>query len=655
MIVVKYWQKYVLGMCLLVVLTSCSWFDTTEDDPTKDLFKSDGIHYDVKFSSDIPSFLDASIRKNSKLLRLAINRPSSKNALLNRAQKDQEAFEYILQMDGYFDGKVEFKVHDILTEPAADYAVNQENSVIQKEEKDLNPEKAQIIIEFIIIPGERYAIGGLAINTECVSEFQQKQTVRLTEDIIGLKVGDFVELKKMDEVKLKIKKYFTEHGYPFIDVEYPIGTINKAERTLNISFPVVLNRYAVIDNTEIEGLTQINKKFVENRIKWKKGDCYNEKDVKRTQKKLISSNIISNFQVIPVPVLNSVDEVSNKELVVMHVKASEAKARVIGAGARYSTSEAIGGRVFWHHNNVFGNGEHLGVSYKASTREQRAKLAYDIPDIGGPENVLSFQEIWLREKTRAYNGRTITSGVSYDIPIYDTLHISGGLVNDASHLYAQYRIFNSHLTGIPLVAKIDTSNDFLDPSKGARITLEGTPYWGKLSGKNTHLSRVLGNLQFYLPLRQNELGEGQLVLASFVKAGTLFIPNFTSTPPNKRFYGGGSSSNRGYGYQMVGPLDANHIPIGGRSLTEWGTEMRMRATETIGVATFFEAATVTTKRAPEFASKNTLYGGGIGLRYFSSFGPIRFDVAIPFKRRKDINGKNIDSPFQFYISVGQAF
>ena len=106
---------------------------------------------------------------------------------------------------------------------------------------------------------------------------------------------------------------------------------------------------------------------------------------------------------------------------------------------------------------------------------------------------------------------------------------------------------------------------------------------------------------------------------------------------------------------MVGPLDATTVPLGGRSVAEWGTELRARVSETIGLATFFEAAAVTTKRAPEFGTKNTLYGAGVGIRYFSGFGPIRFDVAFPFTRRKDTSGKRIDSPYQFYISVGQAF
>ena len=43
------------------------------------------------------------------------------------------------------------------------------------------------------------------------------------------------------------------------------------------------------------------------------------------------------------------------------------------------------------------------------------------------------------------------------------------------------------------------------------------------------------------------------------------------------------------------------------------------------------------------------WAAGLGLRYYSAVGPIRFDVAFP------LNPRSIDDPYQFYISIGQAF
>ena len=108
----RYMQKSLLGICALAFLTSCDWLSQTEEDPTQDLFRTDGIPYDVVFSPELTGSLDTNIKKSSKLLRLAINQPSSKNALLKRVKKDQEIFTHILHQNGYFEGKVDFRVRD---------------------------------------------------------------------------------------------------------------------------------------------------------------------------------------------------------------------------------------------------------------------------------------------------------------------------------------------------------------------------------------------------------------------------------------------------------------------------------------------------------------------------------------------------------------
>ena len=42
-------------------------------------------------------------------------------------------------------------------------------------------------------------------------------------------------------------------------------------------------------------------------------------------------------------------------------------------------------------------------------------------------------------------------------------------------------------------------------------------------------------------------------------------------------------------------------------------------------------------------------GAGIGGRYYTNFGPLRFDVATPIGRREG------ESLIAIYISIGQAF
>ena len=53
------------------------------------------------------------------------------------------------------------------------------------------------------------------------------------------------------------------------------------------------------------------------------------------------------------------------------------------------------------------------------------------------------------------------------------------------------------------------------------------------------------------------------------------------------------------------------------------------------------------RRCPDF--KNWRFAAGVGVRYYSSFGPIRVDVGVPLNRQKG------DGPFAVTVSLGQAF
>jgi translocation and assembly module TamA len=107
---------------------------------------------------------------------------------------------------------------------------------------------------------------------------------------------------------------------------------------------------------------------------------------------------------------------------------------------------------------------------------------------------------------------------------------------------------------------------------------------------------------------------------------------------------------RGYGYQQLGPKDEDGDPIGGRGLAEFGLEARIRLKSfggNVGVVPFFDGGSLTSKAFP--TTGNWRYAAGLGLRYYSTFGPIRVDVGVPLNRQEG------DGPLAVSVSLGQAF
>ena len=83
-----------------------------------------------------------------------------------------------------------------------------------------------------------------------------------------------------------------------------------------------------------------------------------------------------------------------------------------------------------------------------------------------------------------------------------------------------------------------------------------------------------------------------------------------------------------------------------KAVVEAAGEVRYRFGD-FGVVGFVDMGQVYEDRVPSFKGLRT--GVGIGARYYTSFGPLRIDVATPLGRREG------ESRFNIYISIGQAF
>jgi translocation and assembly module TamA len=224
------------------------------------------------------------------------------------------------------------------------------------------------------------------------------------------------------------------------------------------------------------------------------------------------------------------------------------------------------------------------------------------------------------------------------------------------------------LFGFSANVKMDLSNHYAYPSSGVIFDLNCQPYFGKFckiidkqSTESENVSAMAiftGNIRTYFPLSKSlnySSSVNSSVFASFISVGTIVIKDLEYIPFDKRFYGGGRNSIRAYGYQLCSSLDEEDKPIGGTSLFEFGLEPRIRISENWGMMAFFEMSSVGSK-ANSF-SDCALYGIGAGIRYFTKFGPVRFDIGFPITRRKSQKnaGQTVDRSFQFYISVGQSF
>ena len=613
--------NYFLILFLSLFFVACQ---PTEKELSQQERDSDQLYYQVTFNPELDRKISESLHVSSTLIKLESRPPTSLNALNRRAQNDVERFKKVLASEGYFS-------------PIIDYSINETNS--------------PIIVSFAVNPGNSYKIASVTVNT--TDDVYTKPNLKnLTTKVLGIKIGDNINLDKINRGQEKLKHYFQHTGYPFAVVQEPEAVVDHQQKVIHITYFVSSGSYSVIKETKVIGLKSINSTFVKNRILWSDGQPYDEKVVEKTRRKLIDTGLFSGVVIKPEP--DNTNE-KNPQPIFMTVGVTESPPRALGAGVKFSSSEKIGGKLYWHHNNVFGSGEHFGASVRTSKILSRVKLEYDTLDFLQPQQKLLNEISGTVEHNRAYVGRVFAVGSSIQRPLNDIITASVGVREEIGRVRREDTTYNLHLTSLPTELKMDVSNDLLNPTRGGKLSAKLTPYVGRLRANKGMLVSRLGGT-FYLPISIAEAEKDNIVLANFVNVGSIAIKGLDDIPPNKRFYSGGGGSVRGYGYQLLGPLDSQRVPIGGRSLTEFGTELRLKMTETFGIVTFLEAGSVSEKKMPDFKTQNLLWGTGFGVRYYSAIGPLRLDIGVPLsKRTYPGSSKKIDSPVQFYVSVGQAF
>ncbi len=186
------------------------------------------------------------------------------------------------------------------------------------------------------------------------------------------------------------------------------------------------------------------------------------------------------------------------------------------------------------------------------------------------------------------------------------------------------------IPGIQLSRKY--ADDPLFPRKGYSVTLD---IHGGIESPLTETTFFNTNIsaRTVLPLTK----QSRLLLRGSL--GAIQAATFSDLPPSQRFFAGGDQSVRGYGYQDLSPKNSDGESIGGQYLTVASIEADYLLYKNFGMAAFFDIG-----NAGDEVLTSLKKGTGIGLRYRSPVGMIRFDVARPLDESAD--------SFRIHISIG---
>lgn len=588
---------------------------------------ADPVRYTVSFDlSRTDDSLHGKLRKASTLVADEDRPVSGSLGILAKARNERELLVAALYEEARYDGTVEITI---------------DGRTLDELEPDAQFDTSRPVpITVTVDAGERFTLGDVVVSGDVGG---------VAPEQFGLVTGGDASSTAILRAENQILRALKEEGRPLAAVAEREVIADHATKTLDVMMAFASGPIAPFGDTAVEGTEAVDAEFTAYMADIERGKTYSPEDIEDARERLLALGVFDSVTV------KERDALDPDGSIPVDVQVSERKFRFFGVGATLSSTDGAGIEGYWGHRNLFGRAEKLRLEGSISRigetgdykdLDYKAALLFEKPGLVGPASKFTYDIKLVSEHPDAYDRLSFSTGagISYEITKQQTL--SGQLRVEYTDLTDVFFPLGRKylLVSTPIEYVYDTRDNKLNPKKGWCALAFVEPTIDTYSGAT--FVKLRGEGSVYQAID----GNGRIVAAGRVAAGSIVGAGLDDIPADRRFYSGGGGSVRGYAYQAIGPRifsNGEWVPTGGRSYAEASAELRVQVTDSFGVVPFIDAGTVSEDQFPDFSDVRV--GAGVGVRYITPFGPLRVDAAVPLNRRPG------DASFGIYAGIGQAF
>jgi len=502
-----------------------------------------------------------------------------------------------------------------------------------------NKDNTRVQITINIKEGEPVILTELSLEYEGdIGEDTKKEI----EKAVPLKVDKNFSPNGYQQTKGAITEILSNEGYPKPDIKGE-ALVNRKEKWAKATFVIKPGSIYKFGTVTVEGNEKVESYIITREAVFKQGEVYSLNKINETQANIFQLGLFRS--VVIDPVYNEEQKIADMKIVVKERKQGSVK-----FGVGFGTEDKLRGQVIWTKRNFFGGGRRLEVAGKASFITQRIETSVIQPYIVGKDSSLTGTINFQRDDVPSFEGESLLSSaeVQKDFGKYystfGSFNVQFSRVQKSARRTPEEKSReNFFLTFFNSGLEWDSTDNILNPTRGFVVStgLESS-FRALLSDVNYFKGTVelRGYKRLYKMILAKRITVG--VIQPFGSTGTFDIPIF------KRFFAGGSTSMRGFPFQKLGPLSDGGDPLGGNSLLVGSFEVRYPIYGNFGGVVFFDYGNVFADEW-SFPLGDIKYAPGVGLRYDTIIGPVRFDVGYALNPEPGIRR------VQFFISIGQAF
>ncbi|WP_410219516.1 autotransporter assembly complex protein TamA [Paracoccus sp. (in: a-proteobacteria)] len=401
----------------------------------------------------------------------------------------------------------------------------------------------------------------------------------------------------------------------------------------------------------VSGNQRLNERRLRKIAGFPEGTRFNPENLETVRKRLRRSGVFSAIT------LQEADNLGPGNTLDVDLTVVEQRPRRIGAGFEISNTDGVLVSAYWMHRNLLGGGERLridgqikDIGSETSDRDDEVTIRLDRPATitADTTGYVEAETARMREEDYDEDRASLSLGFNHIFRDRET----NLLTADISVQYQYSRAFDANgqtdfqVLALPMNVIWDRRIERNNAKRGFYLSGDLVPFSGfQETGSGV---QTLGEGRIF-----RSFGSGErFTLAGRGRLGSVLGSDIEATPRNFLFFSGGGGTVRGHPYQSLGVEviegpEGGTIKTGGMSVANATAEFRFQVRERIGLVAFADYGQVWADGGFEGVSGDQA-GAGLGVRYDTPVGPLRFDVAGP------VSGDTA-SGVQLYLGLGQAF
>jgi translocation and assembly module TamA len=615
------------------------------------------LPYEVTFVIDGDESVKPALQESSNFYKLRQDPPPDAQSLVQRLMADFAPLVDALWGEGYYNARLRAAIGgtEVPLEPG------EANGAVRLAEAYRN--RAVVPVSIIVETGPLFTLRNIAIVD--LSTGRPLSTEEIPLGILRLYPGDPAKAVNLRAANARLVDFFRGKSHPLVKAPLPRSIVDHATTTMDVTFTVDPGPKAGFGEVSLTGPESFDPAIVRSFIYLEPGQPYSPKALADTRRSISSIPAVGSVRI------READRLDSQGNLPIYIDVGDRARNLLGFTAGYSNVDGPTGNGYYTNRNLFGGAESLrlgadifyappvygimnnvgtGTNYSDSGLGARFTGSFMKPALGGSR--VDFLADGIAERARygggsfggyvdEFAGGTVALRYRFD----QALAVQSGVKFEKGWAADSLGRVNYSLLGFPVSLRYDNTDDLLNPTTGFRLAGSVTPYPAWFGDVGFTKAMVAGST--YYAWGDN----GDYVIAARAGFGSIFANTggLADIPANYRFYVGGLATVRGYREQTIGPASPTGYTIGGLSAYNATIEARIKVTDVIGIAPFFDIGGAFTNSTPIGSRGDTRMGAGIGLLYYTPIGPIRLDVAHALDPRPG------DYPVVFYVSIGQPF